>query len=81
MTTFQPRVVPEALFGSAAALSDTVVTASTPVTYRFSPEFAIEAGLRMTTRAPHVKADDFRFSQLEFVGFIAFDADVSTLLL
>lgn len=62
-----------------ALTGDTVISARTPVSYRFDERYALEFGTIITARAPHVRESDFAFRQLETWAYFAFRVQFSTM--
>ena len=78
LATAQPRDF-EGLNVDPSLTGDTVISARTPISYRFDERFALEFGTIVSARAPHVRTDDFAFSQLAAWVYFAFRVQFSTM--
>ena len=77
--TAQPRPQPNADDGGDVRLvTETQVRIGVPVTYQINDEQQVEFGLLASARAPHLRADNFEFNQLETWLYVAYRIGAGT---
>lgn len=82
--TAEPSLEPEPLGGAPSGFEreprrdETLVAAALPVTHRFSENWALQFGVQGSSRAPHFRAPEFQFSQIELWAFCQLTAVFGT---